>query len=153
MGNADNNTAHTEWGGGQQPYKDAYSDTLADIAMHYYATDLSAYADLLPTSKWDKAAHQHMVTFAVAFGVEGNLILDDYERDSTSPDFMKKKSDGKYVDWPEVTGAQQPQSIDDLWHATVNGRGVFVSAGEPQKLNDGLTKIINDITDRLGSAA
>ena len=153
VGNADNNTAHTEWGGGQQPYKDAYSDTLADIAMHYYATDLSAYADLLPTSKWDKAAHQHMVTFAVAFGVEGNLILDDYERDSTSPDFMKKKSAGTYVDWPEVTGAQQPQSIDDLWHATVNGRGVFVSAGEPQKLNDGLTQIINDITDRLGSAA
>ncbi|MBW2411096.1 MAG: hypothetical protein JRF72_14960, partial [Deltaproteobacteria bacterium] len=51
--------------------------------------------------------------------------------------------------WPEVTGSRQPQSIDDLWHATVNGRGVFVQAGQPEKLKEGLLQIIKDIQERL----
>ncbi|MDH3878133.1 MAG: PilC/PilY family type IV pilus protein, partial [Desulfobacterales bacterium] len=137
------------WGGGKQPYTDTYDVTLADIAMYYYATDLiPAMDDKVPTNKWDKAPHQHMVTFAVAFGVSGTLDPEDYEDDRTSADYMKSKTSGAYVDWPEVTGNRQPQSIDDLWHATVNGRGVFVNAGEPQKLVEGLLGIIKDIKAR-----
>jgi type IV pilus assembly protein PilY1 len=149
VGNADGNTDNEAWGGGQQPYTDAYDVTLADIAMHYYATDLiPAMDDKVPTNKWDKAPHQHMVTFAVAFGVSGTLDPDDYEDDRNSADYMKSKTTGAYVDWPEVAGSRQPESIDDLWHATVNGRGVFVNAGEPQKLVEGLLGIIKDIKER-----
>lgn len=151
--NADNNTDYDIWGGGQQPYKDDYSHTLADFAMYYYATDLlSNFENLVPTSRLDKATHQHMVTFGVSLGVKGKLTPGDYNNDRTSPDYLKDANDN-YVVWPQVTGDQQPQSIDDLWHATVNGRGVFINAGEPQKLNDGLTRIIEDILDRNGSAA
>jgi Tfp pilus tip-associated adhesin PilY1 len=96
-----------------------------------------------------------MVTFAVAFGVTGTLDPEDYEDDRTSEHYMKyitKKEEpreyGGYVVWPEVTGSRQPQSIDDLWHATVNGRGVFVQAGHPQKLKEGLLQIIKDIRER-----
>jgi type IV pilus assembly protein PilY1 len=158
VGNADGNTDYAEWGGGKQPYTDAYRVTLADIAMYYYANDLSpdeddsprgnGYLDQVPTNKWDSAPHQHMVTFAVAFGVSGTLDPDDYVDDRTSADYMKSKSNGDYVDWPEVTGDREPESIDDLWHATVNGRGVFVNAGNPEKLVEGLVRIVNDIKVR-----
>ena len=158
VGNADGDKDNAEWGGGKQPYTDAYKDTLADIAMYYYATDLSpdaedlpigdGFEDLLPTNKWDGAAHQHMVTFAVAFGVSGTLNPDDYEDDRTNANYMKLITEGDYVVWPEVPGDRQPESIDDLWHATVNGRGVFVNAGEPQKLVEGLLQIIEDIKSR-----
>ena len=149
VGNADGDRDNEEWGGGQQPYTDAYEVTLADIAMHYYANDLiPAMDDKVPTNKWDKAPHQHMVTFAVAFGVSGTLDPEEYEDDRNSPDYMKSTTTGAYVVWPEVTGSRQPESIDDLWHATVNGRGVFVNAGEPQKLVEGLLGIIKDIKER-----
>jgi type IV pilus assembly protein PilY1 len=156
VGNADGNRDNEDWGGHKQPYMDDFSDTLADIAMYYYATDLRTDLDnQLPANKWDGAPHQHMVTFAVAFGVSGTLHPDDYEDDRTSPNYMKyvtKKEEpreyGDYVVWPKVPGDRRPESIDDLWHATVNGRGVFINAGEPQKLVEGLLHIIEDIKER-----
>jgi type IV pilus assembly protein PilY1 len=156
VGNADGDRDNAEWGGGKQPYTDAYGNTLADIAMYYYATDLSGTLDdQLPTNKWDIASHQHMVTFAVAFGVFGTLHHADYEDDRTNPNYMRyitKKEEpreyGDYVVWPRVPGDRRPESIDDLWHATVNGRGVFINAGEPQKLVEGLLRIVEDIKER-----
>ena len=154
VANADNNTNFDDWGGGKQPYKDDYANTLADFAMYYYATDLlPSFENAVPTSSVDKAPHQHMVTFGVALGVKGKLTPEDYYDDRTQPNYLQKKSDNSYVVWPQVTGNQQAESVDDLWHATVNGRGVFINAGEPKKLNDGLTRIIEDILDRNGSAA
>jgi type IV pilus assembly protein PilY1 len=156
VGNADGDRDYAEWGGGKQPYSDTYGDTLADIAMYYYATDLSRALDNeLPANKWDAAPHQHMVTFAVAFGVDGTLNHDDYEDDRTNPNYMKEiinddepREYGDYVVWPKVSGDRRPESIDDLWHATVNGRGVFINAGEPEKLVEGLLHIIEDIKER-----
>ena len=145
-----------EWGGGSEPFSDNFSNTLADTALYFYAQDLlPKLDDLVPTNKWDQAPHQHMVTFAVAFGVTGTLNPKDYEGDRTSPDYLKTiistdepSQYGDYVVWPEVTGNRKPESIDDLWHATVNGRGVFVNAGEPKKLVEGLQQIIKDIKGR-----
>ena len=149
VGNADGDRDNEAWGGNTVPYKDTYGNTLADFAMHYYATDLiPGLEDKVPTNKWDGAPHQHMVTFAVAFGVSGTLDPEDYEDDRTSADYMKSKTTGDYVDWPDVSDIRQPESIDDLWHATVNSRGVFVNAGEPQKLVEGLLGIIKDIKER-----
>ena len=161
VGNADGDKANEAWGGSKQPYIDSYSDTLGDIAIHYYATDLIPSMDnKVPTNKWDGAPHQHMVTFAVAFGVDGTLDPEDYEDDRTSEHYMKyitkkeaPREYGDYVVWPEVTGSRQPQSIDDLWHATVNGRGVFVQAGQPEKLREGLLQIIKDIRERQPTSA
>lgn len=154
VGNADGDSDNAVWGGGKKPYMDDFSNTLADIAMHYYATDLQSDLDNeLPGSKWDAAAHQHMVTFAVAFGVAGTLDPDDYEDDRTSADYMKSIISGEYVVWPKVDGDRRPESIDDLWHATVNGRGAFVNAGEPQKLVEGLLQIIKDIKERQPTSA
>ena len=158
-GNIDGSSSdpYGEWGGGSEPFSDNFTDTLADTALYFYAQDLLPKMDnLVPTNKWDRASHQHMVTFAVAFGVTGTLNPESYEDDRTSSHYMKyiikydePREYGSYVVWPEVTATRMPESIDDLWHATVNGRGVFVNAGAPKKLVEGLQQIIKDIKGRM----
>jgi type IV pilus assembly protein PilY1 len=129
------------------PYGDAYSDTLADVAMHYYERDLSgSLQDLVPTNAWDKATHQHMVTYAVAFGVSGTLTPNDYDED------LKHKQTGQLIQWPNPGDGNQ-QKIDDLWHATVNGRGEFHSSTNPEELVASLSAIVENIELRTGSSS
>ena len=56
-------------------YADSYSNTLADIAMHYYERDLATnLSNAVPvTAGVDTATHQHMVTYALALGASGTL--------------------------------------------------------------------------------
>jgi len=140
IGNAD--------GDNGEPYADRYSGSLADLAMYYYENDLSALPDLVPASKFDRATHQHMATYAVAFGVSGSLNPADYD------DSFGHKSTGQVVSWPEVTADRSPQTIDDLWHATVNGRGKFLNANNPQELARALNDLMDAISEILiGSAS
>jgi type IV pilus assembly protein PilY1 len=123
------------------PYGDSYSDTLADVAMCYYENDLSTLDNLVPTHPSDDATHQHMVTFAVSFGVFGTLNPDDYDFEN-----------GPYPTWPNPTSGDQ-QKIDDLWHAAVNGRGTFLSASRPDELVSSLLSIMQNIESRIASAS
>ena len=148
--NAKANNADSDNG---KPYADSYSDTLADIAMYYYENDLSDYPDEHPTSKMDDAEHQHMVTYVTAFGVPGTLNPADYESDPTHPDFLKHKISRDFVIWPQVLGVGKPDSIDDLWHAAVNGRGELLNATNPQEMVDALRAHIQRISKRHRGAA
>lgn len=140
VGNAD--------GDNGRPYADAYANSLADIAMYYYENDLNALPDLVPASRFDKATHQHMATYAVAFGVSGSLNPADYDAD------LNHTISGQPISWPEVDTDRSPQTIDDLWHATVNGRGKFFSAGNPQELASAMNDLMNALSEILmGSAS
>ena len=68
-------------------YADGYSDTLADVAMHYYERDLApGLSNAVPvTAGVDEATHQHMVTYTVAFGVGGNLSANPRTGRTPSP--------------------------------------------------------------------
>ncbi len=124
-GNADgdNNSAFDGW-----PYGDNFSNTLADVAMHYYERDLATHLpNEVPTLSNDtnQARHQHMVTYSVAFGVRGTL--DPAVHDPRAGGFS----------WPDPFSGTA-QKIDDLWHAAYNGRGEFFSAQNPDSLTAGL---------------
>lgn len=156
VNNADGDN-NTTWDGGF--YGDLKSNTLADVAMYYYENDLRTGLpdrlndpQRLNPSALDTAQHQHMVTFGVAFGVTGNLDPDDYNDDPTSPDFFKNGS-GSYPTWPTSIPERSKDTIDDLYHATVNGRGDFLTAKDPEELADSLLALMNNILARLGSAA
>lgn len=43
--------------------------------------------------------------------------------------------------------------IDDLWHATVNGRGTFVAASNPVEFAKGLVDALSAVGERVGSAS
>ena len=141
VGNQDANTASPFDGG---LYADAYSNTLADVAMKYYKTDLqSSLADKVPTNDADDNTAQHLVTYTVAFGVSGTLA--DGLEPSADPD-------DNWPGWPQAASGSD-QTIDDLRHAAYNGRGQFLNAGDPQELIESLNGAVQDIQGRDASAS
>jgi type IV pilus assembly protein PilY1 len=127
------------------------SNTLADVALYYYKTDLRpGLDDTVPTTEKDKAAHQHMVTFTIGLGLDGQLSFrPDYET-ATTGDFVDIKQGTKK--WP-VPVADSPTALDDLWHAAVNGRGVFFSAKNPDQVAQGLSDTLEQLQARVGAGA
>ncbi len=123
------------------PYKDNHSNTLADVAMYYWKTDLRPdLANRVPTNAKDPAFWQHMVNFTVGLGVEGTLPISP---NGPGP-----------AGWPDpTTSAAKGEKIDDLWHAAVNSRGEFFSAQDPATFAAGLTNALTNITARVSSAA
>lgn len=124
---------------------DGVSLTLADVARYYYTTDLSAFSNNVPTSVIDPNNAQHMVTFGVAYGVEGNL--DDTDDDGY-PDPALDEND----DWGNPF-TNTLAKIDDLWHAAFNSKGIFVEARYPAEVTEAVTETLSEIADRVGSSA
>ena len=132
----DNNTS---WDGGA--YADSREDTLGDIAMYFYERDLqTGLANDVPIMMGvDEADHQHAVTYTVAFGVDGTLTA-------------MPADPAVAFSWPNP-GSGDAEKIDDLRHAAYNGRGLFLSAQNPQELESSLLNALSDIGDRTSSAA
>lgn len=131
---------NTDFDGPKGNYADDYPKTLADVAMYFYENDLSTLADKVPTSSgYDLAAHQHLVNYTVAFGLTGSLLAG---------------SDPFTLTWPKAVGWTNT-TLDDLWHAAHNSRGLYLSADNPQNLLDSLLSAILNITERttIASAA
>jgi type IV pilus assembly protein PilY1 len=139
VGNTDGGTSNSAFDGGT--YADSYANTLADVAMHYYERDLktSLANNVAPTEGIDTATHQHMVTYTIAFGVTGTL----------NPATAVPTAGGTF--WPDPT-AGDPQKIDDTWHAAYNGRGLFLSAQNPETLSSSLLNALTNITERASTA-
>ncbi|THB79853.1 MAG: hypothetical protein D3926_09970 [Desulfobacteraceae bacterium] len=143
VGNEDKDGSNnTSWDGGE--FADEYENTLADVAMKYYETDLNSnLLDVVPKNTMDLATHQHMVTYGLSFGAKGSLDPLDYE------DCPYKN--GSCPDWPNPTSANA-YKIDDLYHASVNGRGRFLNASNPEELLIAMDILKADIEARLGAA-
>lgn len=130
------------WDGGS--HADTVSNTLADVAMKYYETDLkpddNAYPDVvLPVEGVDENTEQHLVTYTVAFGVNGTLTSNPPNRTDS-------------FNWPTPSSGTAT-TIDDMRHAAWNGRGKFLSAGDPQQLISSLNNAIQEINSLAGSSA
>ncbi len=127
------------------------SNTLADTAMYYYKTDLRTdLPDLVPVTQKDNASHQHMTTFTVGMGLAGTLTYDPNYESQTSGDFFDIKQGTK--SWPVPTASAET-TLDDLWHAAVNGRGTFFSAQDPVALSNGIADTLNSVQARVGAGA
>ena len=143
-----------------------FGDTLADVAMYYYKTDLRTTGSILitknnvPASPPQKpATHQNMMTFTLGLGLDGLMnFRSDYETASTG-DFKLIKDGSTGCTWTAGTcnwpqpAADTATALDDLWHAAVNGRGLYFSAKDPNALQSGLTSALAAIKVTTGSAA
>lgn len=125
------------------PYGDEYKNTLADVAMFYYKgnlrPDLTAGQVQSNAANHDTNTNPHMNTFTIGFGVNGTL-------DSSVDPYTSSPA------WPQPA-ADENTTVDDLWHAAVNGRGKYLSASNPQGLLDGLNAALANISSRTASAA
>jgi len=135
---------------------DSESDSLADVAMYFYEKDLSPLDNDVPTTPIDPNSAQHMVSFTVAFGLQGNLVDSDDDRlPDGLPDVEGDPDLGK--DW---TGWYSGGSIntledkiDDMWHAAYNSSGYYVAAQSPNEVASAIASALLEIADRVGSAA
>lgn len=130
------------------PFQDSYSNTLADVAMHYWKRDLRSDMDNnVPTSTANPAFWQHMVTFGISIGFttsRGWSSVDDVPANPSWPDPVVSDTGGS---------ASIPARIDDLLHAAVNGRGQFVAASDPTEFANGLAAALATIAERTSSAS
>lgn len=132
-------------------YADSHDNTLADVAMHFYKTDLHGLDDEVPTSVRDingylgntdpfETMRQHMSTYTVSFGVNGSLSAGP-----TDPSAA--------FTWPDpLPNANNIEKIDDLRHAAYNGRGQYLNAGNPVALTNAMTDIFSEIETATGTA-
>jgi len=136
-------------------------NTLADVAMYYYQTDLrdKALSNCKGALGTDVCANdpatapwQRMTTFTLGMGVSGTLnYTADYET-ATSGDFFDLKQGTK--NWPDPgAGGNDARAVDDLWHAAVNGRGKYFGAQDPTSLALGLKGALNSIAEKVGSGS
>jgi type IV pilus assembly protein PilY1 len=142
----------------------ASSNGLADTAKYYYDTDLrntsqsnctgalgtDVCADNVFISPNDNNVKQHMTTFTLGLGVDGELSYTSDYRTATSGDYYDIKQGTK--DWSVPTNDSQ-RSVDDLWHAAVNGQGTYFSAQDPNQLNASLTGALQAIGAKVGAGA
>ena len=137
-------------------YADQWDDTLADVAMRYYETDLISGLEndvpevTLKVGK-DENPNQHLVTFTIAFGLTGNITCDPTDRDTPLAGQTWPDGCDPYTAWPEPVNTKS--KVDDMRHAAWNGRGQFLSAADPQELIKQMQAAINDIADRTTSSA
>lgn len=117
--------------------KDGTADTLADVALNYWKTDLRTdLANKVPTSTADPANWQHLVNFTVGLGVNGTL----------------NPANGVPGSWPNPYGSDA-KKVDDLWHAAVNSKGGFFSAADPNTFATALSNTLAQIASRTSSAS
>ncbi len=136
-----------------KPYADSQSNTLADVAMKYWITDLrtdlanrvktiqATVINNVTTTVANESFWQNMSFYSVGLGVYGTL-----QQNTTT--LASLTSGG--TSWPTV-GGEDETAIDDLWHATLNARGKILSAKNASTLNDAVEGMLADISKNTSS--
>ncbi|MEK9824675.1 MAG: hypothetical protein VW840_21140, partial [Gammaproteobacteria bacterium] len=143
-------------------YASSIENTLADVAMYFYETDLQPDLDdevptstrdfnSIPESSWATAfggddgltetMHQNMRTYIIGFGAQGDVDFDT----------MEAYDDATAFAWGDPT-SDENEKLNDLVHAALNGRGAYLDAGNPTELNDALESAFNEFSTFVGTA-
>lgn len=139
---------------GARKYRDGFSNTLADVAMHYWKRDLRGdLPNNVGTSALNPAFWQHMVTFGISIGLKGTLdpqsdVDDIAAGDASWPNPWRTDSSSQ-----DSWGNESARRIDDLLHASVNGRGDFVAANDPAQFGEALKGALHAINKRKSSGS
>ncbi len=134
------------------PYSDtkggtSFSNSFADIAMKYWVNDLRPdLGNNVRSLTSDEAFWQHLNFYAIGLGVKGTLNADDPAVLAS----LTGQSPARTLDWP-APATNSPASIDDMWHATVNGRGKMLNAKTSDELNQSIQLMMASIGAEEGT--
>ena len=129
------------------PYKDATANTLADVAMYYWKTNLRSdlNGSVTPPPSEEQEGHTatwpHMVNYIIGFGVKGAITIRSDITDLTKGTKL----------WPEPK--DEISKADDLAHAAFNSGGKFYPTNDPAELKKSLDDIIQSMGEQSGSDA
>jgi type IV pilus assembly protein PilY1 len=142
----------TTWGNGA-PYTQIFANSLADMALYYYTTNLQPAmpAGLVPFDPsntrpdTDRNPNLHLNTYGLTLGVKGTVF-----------GVNQLQTDNPYTyppTWPNPTQDRNPTAVDDLWHATINGRGQSYIATDVTGTLAKIQAMISDLLNKSGAGA
>jgi type IV pilus assembly protein PilY1 len=147
LGNVDQNEP--------DPFKDTASGTMADGVLDAYKTPLRTGTGFpagrvttplgCPDVELDCNKNLHMNFYAVTLGTRG--LQFDPEASPPQDPFTTAPV------WPTSFPQRHPSAVDDLWHATINGRGQLLNARRPADIAKQLSSVLTDIAKKTGSAS
>ena len=137
----------------KRPFTTTTAGTLADIAAAYYtrnprtdlATGMLSIDPTDPSPSADKNPNLHMSTYALTIGSIGT-IYGTGSTQATNPYL-------NFPTWPSPNVSHSPTAVDDLWHATINGRGAMFTVRDSSSLVATLRQIVAAMLLRSGSDA
>jgi type IV pilus assembly protein PilY1 len=130
-----------------------YANTLADVAMEYWQTDLRPNtSNQVPTNAADEAFWQHMTTFTLGLGFTPTGISPAGTTMDQITNWARGGEAISSFSWPRPASDSQ-NNIADLAHAAVNGHGAFSSATTPQAFASALQSALAAATQRVGTGA
>ncbi|WP_339647945.1 pilus assembly protein [Halopseudomonas pelagia] len=150
------------------PFADATNNTVADMAMHYWATDLkpsleNKVSPYIPFKSgndtadyWDPrnnpATWQSMTNFIMGLGLTESLnnASIPWEGNTFQGTGYSELKAG--TSWPAAS-ADSPNNVYDLWHAAINSRGEFFSVDSPDAMVQAFADILSRIADRKSTAS
>ncbi len=128
----------------------------------------------VPTTPGDPLSTQHMTTFTLGLGASGYMQYSSTYATDTSGDFYTVRGVAPFLpdngilanpaagvcawqstnlcNWPEPVSDEQT-TIDDLWHAGVNGHGAYFSATDPTSLSASISSALTAVAATGGSGA
>ncbi|MBL8412811.1 MAG: hypothetical protein JNM42_00035 [Propionivibrio sp.] len=128
----------------------------------------------VPTTSRDPLNTQHMTTFTLGLGASGYMKYSDTYLTDTSGDYSTvygvaphAPANGIAADpsngvcswqstgncnWPFPASDEQT-TIDDLWHAGVNGHGAYFSATDPKSLSKSISSALAGVAAAGGASA
>lgn len=131
--------------------KSQFSTSLADIALRFYTNNIrddltigQVPTDTYSTVNADGNTNLHMNTYALTLGTKGAIYGTTIYAAQTTDPFANNPT---FVD--PTTATNNTKQVDDLWHSTLNGRGMMFQSTDPSGL---VTQIENGIMHVILSA-
>ncbi|WP_290884992.1 PilC/PilY family type IV pilus protein [Arenimonas sp.] len=138
-------------GGFPSPLADAHSNTLADLAAEFYTKnlrpDLPAGRVPVPATcpstdpRVDCNPNLHMNFYGVTLGARGDIYGVDTA--ATADPYANPPAWGPRQD-------DAPSTVDEIWHAALNGRGKFINAQSPAAITTAMREILAAVGQGAG---
>lgn len=134
------------------PYTTIYSGTLADLAAYYYSktvgsstftTGLVPYDPNATAPNADKNPNLHVNMYGMTLGAQGTIFGTGSNQDKDPYTYSPT--------WPNPSVSHSPTAVDDLYHATINGRGKMLLATDSVSATSSIKSIISDLLNKSGA--
>ena len=146
------------------PFNDGHSSTMADITAYFYNTRLredTYAAGKVPTSdptlcegtgdkrSLDCNTNLHMNFYGITLGAKGKLFGVTYgvKADGTSNGALATKEAMALTGSPawEQRTDDNENTVDEIWHATMNARGQYINAQTPADITTAMRNVLASV--------